>query len=150
MDDPAQAIEDAFDGIKDYAQKTFESVKTIITGIFDLIEAKREEAEAKERLASVTDKWEKKILAGEAYVSEADLESGRFSQEFYDALEAKRMATGISNWGTYTYRDSKNTKVEVSGTIKYEGVNDKGELIGAGQMTEEQLARMFQTQGRLY
>ena len=47
FDDPAQAIKDAISGVKDFVVKTFESVKQIITGIFDLIDAKQKEAEAK-------------------------------------------------------------------------------------------------------
>lgn len=133
MDDPAQALEDAFDGIKDYAVKTFEAIKQIITGIFDLISAKEEEAKAKELQAKVNDEWEKKILAGEAYATEADMASGRFSDEFYEALEAKRMATGIADWGTYAYRDKKSDELHVGGEITINGVNSEGEFIETAQ-----------------
>lgn len=145
MDDPAKAIEDAFDGIKDYASKTFESIKTIITGIFDLIEAKRAEAESKERLAKVKSEEEKVILAGKTKV----VAGSTYSDEFWEAYEAAGYTDFAKGANGVAYA-KKEEKVDVSGTITIEGVNNEGEFIGAANMTEEQLARMFQTQGRLY
>lgn len=145
MDDPAQAIEDAFDGIKGYASKTFESVKTIITGIFDLIDAKQKEAEIRAQRQKIEETKAEKEAEGWVFVDTDN--DGSTDWTVKKDSEAYRAYLAGDNNVTY---GNKETKLEVSGTIKYEGVNDKGELVGAGQMTEEQLARMFQTQGRLY
>ncbi|MCR5475513.1 MAG: hypothetical protein K6F28_09980 [Lachnospiraceae bacterium] len=143
MDDPAQAIEDAFDGILSYGKKVFESVTQIISGVFDLIDAKKEEAEARaKREESDRKLHEREDEIGVKWVTE----NGVSRMELVD--EAKYLAYyGEDSLGLL---QDKKTEVNVGGEITIKGVNDKNEFVGASKMTEDQLARMFQTQGRLY
>lgn len=63
FDDPAAAIKKAFDGVKEYAHKVFESLSDIVTGIFDLIdeaERKRESDATKERAEGILHEEESK------------------------------------------------------------------------------------------
>lgn len=157
MDDPAKALEDAFDGIKNYASKVFESVKTIITGVFDLIDAKQQEAKAKEMRARTEEAVWKEIEAGKLKMEENENGTHDFTDEYVEYLTAKGLlgdgtATISSDytWEQWKSEPKHQEKVDVSGEITIKGVNNEGEFVGAAQMTEEELARMFQTQGRLY
>lgn len=140
MDDPAQALEDAFDGIKDYAVKVFESIKQIITGIFDLISEKKAEAEAEERMLKVRDQEEKAILEGKT----AMVEGSTYSDEFYEALEAKRAYAG-SDFGT---RDYVNRNLNIGGELTVKGVNTEGELIGTAEIVADQMNKELRLDSR--
>ena len=137
MDDPAAALEEAFDGIKNYAIKVFESVKTIITGIFDLIDAKRAESEAKALNAKVKAQEEQAILEGKAHI----VAGNTYSQEFWDALEATRKVKG-SSFGTSAYTEvtKRGTEtLEHKGTITIKGVSNDGEFEQSKDIVVEQL-----------
>ena len=102
FDDPAQAIKDAISGVKDFAVKTFESVKQIITGIFDLIKAKQEEAEAIELNKKVKSQEERLILQGIRPM----VEGAKYSDEFYEELANKRALYG-EGFGTTDYVNAR-------------------------------------------
>ncbi len=160
MDDPAKALEDAFDGIKNYATKVFESVKTIITGVFDLIDAKQKEAEAKARKEKTDAALQAEIDAGKLKAETNAGGTHDYTDEYREYLTAKGLLgdgtatissdTTWEQWQSKPEYQKKSTEVDVSGEITIKGVNDKNEFVGAATMTEAELARMFQTQGRLY
>ena len=61
FDDPAQAIKDAFSGVKDFAINVFDSLKSIFTGILDLIdeaERRKESERVGEQINAEFDKLE--------------------------------------------------------------------------------------------
>lgn len=160
MDDPAKALEEAFDGIKNYATKVFESVKTIITGVFDLIDAKQKEAEAKARKEKTDAALQAEIDAGKLKAETNEQGTHDYTDEYRAYLTAKGLLgdgsaiisedTTWEQWQSEPKYQEKKSELDVTGEITIKGVNDKNEFVGASQMTEEQLARMFQTQGRLY
>lgn len=145
MDDPAGALMDAFDGVKDYAVKTFEAIKTIIIGIFDLIAAKKAEAEAEERMLKVRDAEEKAILEGKIGI----VEGSTYSDEFWDAYNAKSAAAALAS--STSKAPTQEVDVKVGGTVTHYGVNDKDELIGSVETVEEglteELRRQYRTAG---
>ena len=160
MDDPAKALEQAFDGIKDYASKVFESVKTIITGIFDLIDAKQKEAEAKARREKTDAALQAEIDAGKLKAETNENGTHDYTDEYREYLTAKGLLgdgtaiisedTTWEQWKTEPIYQEKKSELNVSGEVTIKGVNDKNEFVGAAHMTEQELAHMFQTQGRLY
>lgn len=148
MDDPGQALKNAFDGIKDYAVKVFESVKTIITNIFDAIKEAKAKAEAEKQLEKVRSGEEKLILEGKAQI----VQGIKYSDEFYDALEAKKAIYG-ENFGTVDYLthngDNAYRQLEVKGEIIYKGVNDKGELVAALEESHDYIVDEMERETRL-
>ena len=147
MDNPAQALKDAFNGIKDYASKVFESVKTIITGVFDLIQAKKDEAEAKaKREESDRKLHEMEEETGIKWVTE----NGVSHMEVVD--KAKYLAYyGDDSMGLLAKsQDKEPQKVDVSGTVTVEGVNNKGELVASADYVIDEVkkdARLYGTGG---
>lgn len=145
MDDPAKAIEDAFDGIKGYASKTFESVKTIITGIFDLIDAKQKEAEAKANRAKA-----------QQAVSETEQERGL--RAIYDESgtmagwevvdEAKYLASYGGNDAMGLLQKKEET-VDVTGTITVEGVDADGNNVETYDYIIDHTTGMMRRQARM-
>lgn len=134
-------------GLVTIASDIFGKVKDTITGIFDLIDAKQKEADAKERHAQTTqaikdtenEKGLRLVHSADGNVSWWELAD----EEKYKAAYGGRDPLGL-------LKDKEPQKVDVGGEITIKGVNNENEFIGASKMTEAELARMFQTQGRLY
>jgi hypothetical protein len=127
MDDPAQAIKDAFDGILGYAQKTFESVKTIITGIFEGIS---EAKEAKERDEYAKGKRNEMLEFGNEKGLRLREENGVSGWEVAD--EAKYLAYYGGRDALGLLEKSDNT-LHVDGEVTINGVNSEGEFIETAQ-----------------
>ncbi len=134
-------------GLVTIASDIFGKVKDTITGIFDLIDAKQKEADAKERHAQTTqaikdtenEKGLRLVHSADGNVSWWELAD----EEKYKAAYGGRDPLGL-------LKDKEPQKIDVGGEITIKGVNDKNEFVGAAHMTEQELAHMFQTQGRLY
>jgi TP901 family phage tail tape measure protein len=121
MDDPAQAIKDAISGILSYAQNVFQSIKQIIMGIFDLIEAEEEAKEAEDRAEWMKGHRERLMATGNYYTPE-EMEQMRKDDEFVKSLNK-----------------TSEVDIKVGGTITHEGVNSEGELIGSVDSTMDAL-----------
>ena len=134
-------------GLVTIASDIFGKVKDTITGIFDLIDSKQKEAEAKERHAQTTQAIkDTENEKGLRLVHSADGTTSWWEladEEKYKAAYGGRDPLGL-------LKDKEPQKVDVGGEITIKGVNNENEFIGASKMTEAELARMFQTQGRLY
>ena len=124
MDDPAQALKDAFNGIKDYASKVFDSVKTIITGIFDLIDAKQKEAEARAMRERTEAAKAEKEAEGWHFVETGEGTTVTMSDEKYREYMAKQNGT-----------------VDVTGEVTVKGVNNQGELVGVADYTIDEVKK---------
>lgn len=142
MDDPAEALKMAFNGLKDYAIKVFESLKDIVVGIFELIEAKKAAQEAAERRESIDKEVAKKIEEG--WIFERDEEGvwqNKGAREGTEAAEILSRATADM--------PKQEVDVNIGGTVVHQGVNDQGELIGSVQRVEQSLTEQLREQYRL-
>ena len=142
MDDPAEALKMAFNGVKDYAIKVFESLKDIVVGIFELIEAKKAAQEAAERRESIDKEVAKKIEEG--WIFERDEEGvwqNKGAREGTEAAEILSRATADA--------PKQEVDVNIGGTVHHEGVNDKGEFIGSVDRVEQSLTEQLREQYRL-
>lgn len=134
MDDPAQALKDAFDGIKDYAVKVFQSIRDIITGIFQLIESKGEEADAEEQKRRVQAKEQEMIDQG-ILVRQSD----------GSVVPASVAAQALSTENA----KPQEVDVNINGKVVHEGVNSMGELIGSVERVDQSLTEQLKEQYRM-
>ena len=145
MDDPAQAIEDAFNGIKDYASKTFESVKTIITGIFDLIDAKKAEAEAKARHEEAVKQREE--VANEKGLVLRTSDDGMTT--WWEVADEAKYLEAYGGRDALGLLAKKEEKVEVGGTITVEGVDPNGNNVETYDYIIDHTTGMMRRQARM-
>lgn len=141
MDDPAQALMDAFDGLKDYAIKVFQSLKDIVVGIFELIEAKQAAQEAAERREKINDEVAKKIEEG--WIFERDEEGVWQNKGAREGTEAAAILERAA-----AAAPAQEVDVKVDGSVTHYGVNDKDELIGSVETVEESLTQKLQQDWR--
>lgn len=145
MDDPAQAIEDAFNGIKDYASKTFESVKTIITGIFDLIDAKKAEAEARAN----REKAEQAVKDTENEKGLRLVYSEDGNTSWWEVADEAKYLEAYGGRDALGLLAKKEEKVEVGGTITVEGVDPNGNNVETYDYIIDHTTGMMRRQARM-
>lgn len=119
FDDPAEALKKAFDGVQSYAQKVFQSIGDIVSGVFELIENHGKHKEYEE--------WHDNL--SNTTIPELQ-KQGWIFEEKYDPLN------DISTWekvgvvpGSEAERINNIGKVEHSGTITVKGVTNEDEVV---------------------
>ena len=126
MTDPAQALKDAFTGVKDYAVKVFQSLSDIVTGIFDLIEAKQlaeEAAKNRESTAAAVAEAMKKGWTFEKVYDEATDDYVWTKTGYLPGTEA---AAIMERNFPATDNTPQVVKQEISGQIDLVGVDEHG------------------------
>lgn len=118
FDDPAAAIKKAFDGVKDYAIKVFQSLSDIVTGIFDLIEQKKlaeEIAKNRENISADVQEAMKKGWKFEKVYDEATDDYVWTQTGYLPGTEAAEIME--RQFGSSTLPTTNKPAVEVNQTI---------------------------------
>jgi phage-related protein len=137
FDDPAQALKDAFDGVKSYAEKVFQSIGDIVKGVFELLYEEQVGQYIRKAQHSGVDKQvEEAMKLGWTYEKD---ENGYWTKTGYlPGTEAERISL------EYATKEAEPQKVETTvnhtGTITVEGKND-GEVVEAYQVIVEQVKK---------
>lgn len=133
MTDPAQALMDAFDGIKNYAVKVFESIKQIVGGIFELIENANDAEKARD------EKERSKALLKQK-LTEAKMQG--------DWDMANMIISNMESGGIHSVEEIQEAKMEISGHLTVDGVNSEGELVASADYAVDQVNQQLTLDSR--
>lgn len=139
FDDPAQALKDAFDGVKSYAETVFTSIGDIVSGVFELIYEKLYDEQVGQYIKKAqSDHVDKKVEEAmkSGWIFEKN-EQGFWTKIGYlPGTEAERISLGTD--AAKAEPVEVNETVNHTGTITVEGKND-GEVVEAYKIIVDQV-----------
>jgi phage-related protein len=137
--EPGEALKRAFDGVKEYGIKVFQSLADIVEGIFELIENSEEQARAEESMKQARESQKKKWQEA---VAEGDIEYMKYLANAFGVYD--------TNDKTFTEKEKQEMKMQIGGTLEVKGVNNQGELVGVADYTMDELSKKLERDQRMY